>query len=368
MSGLIKGVGHAIKSVVKGVTHFVKKYWVAIAIAAAIVFTAGIASVGVGAWTSAMSAGASSGFGGFMGAVGSTFSAGAATLTGGMIGSTAGLSSLAAGGSAAAGAAGATAGVAGTAGTAGFATPLGVGGEAYTGVGAVGAAAPGLTAPYAAVTGAAGAGTGAATVANALPATQSASVVGGSSGIGSGTLAPVADVSTAGATTPIAGVSAAQTSGSGLLGTVLNSKAAGPLLYGGMQALQGAAQGQMMQQEMDATKPLGFFGVGVRGNAPNANISSVFGTNESLTGGSTSGSPFAPVNPQLQAINLQGQSAQPMQQISPYVADARANLPNGVQWMPNLPNANQGLMTMGWNVKTGQPIYAPVPNQPYPGA
>jgi hypothetical protein len=71
MSGEIKHVKHAVthpfesitnpKKFIKGefktAKHFVKKYWKAILIAAAIVFTAGIATVGIAGFSSAMAAG-----------------------------------------------------------------------------------------------------------------------------------------------------------------------------------------------------------------------------------------------------------------------------------------------------------------------
>ena len=98
MSILKKGLKYlnpikAFKSTVK----FVKKRWKLILIVALIVFTAGIATVGVAGFTGAMTA-AGGGFGGFMSAVGSTMYAGI-----GAIGATFGVGAGAQGTAAAAG-------------------------------------------------------------------------------------------------------------------------------------------------------------------------------------------------------------------------------------------------------------------------
>lgn len=82
MSKLIKKVFSVVKDSITKPLQFVKKHWKAIALVAAVVFTAGAASVVAagGTWGSAVSS---------LGAVGSTFSAGASALTGGMIGTSA---------------------------------------------------------------------------------------------------------------------------------------------------------------------------------------------------------------------------------------------------------------------------------------
>jgi len=67
----------AVKKLVKGAVKFVKKKWKAIAVAAAVVFTAGIASVGVSGFMTAASGG---GITGALSAVGSTMAAGASAI------------------------------------------------------------------------------------------------------------------------------------------------------------------------------------------------------------------------------------------------------------------------------------------------
>lgn len=374
MSGLVKGIGKAVKGIVKGVAHFVKKYWKVIVIAAAIVFTCGIATVGLAGFSSAMAA-AGGGFGGFMSAVGSTMVAGVASI-GGTIGIGQGVTAGTAGGAFAN--AGIMQGVAAgsglTLGTGAAAQGLGLAASTY---------APAATAANAGVAGAAGAaggattgsgggllsttsaytGPGAISADGSLGSTlggqmTAADVAGGAGGagaagaasVGTSQIAPVSDIAYSGS------APTAATQSPGLLGTILNSKAAGPLIYGGMQAIQGYAQGKAQQEYLDQNKPLGAWGVGIRGNAPDAQVNSIFGPSETLT--NPGASPFAPAP-------TNGQ--QPLQQISQYVPDARANLPNGVQWMPNLPNARQGLMALGWDVKTGKPIYANDPTQQYAG-
>lgn len=375
MSGVIKGIGHAIKKVVKGVAHFVKKYWKVIVIAAAIVFTCGIATVGLAGF-SAASAAAGGGFGGFMSAVGSTMVAGVASI-GGSIGIGSGVTASTAGGAFAAAPvmAGVSSGAGLTLGTGAAAQGLGLAASTY---------APAATAANAGVAGAAGAaggattgsgggllsttsaytGPGAISADGSLGSTlggqmTAADVAGGAGGagaagaasVGTSQIAPVSDIAYSGS------APTAATQSPGLLGTILNSKAAGPLIYGGMQAIQGYAQGKAMEDQYDQEKPLSYWGVGARGDANGGGaVNSIFGPSETLTG--PGASPFTPAP-------TSGQ--QPLQQISQYVPDARANLPNGVQWMPNLPNARQGLMALGWDVNTGKPIYANDPTLQYAG-
>lgn len=71
----------AIKKGVKKIGKFVKKHWKTIALVAAGVFTAGIATVGVAGFTGAMSA-AGGGLTGFLSATGSTLWAGATSIAG----------------------------------------------------------------------------------------------------------------------------------------------------------------------------------------------------------------------------------------------------------------------------------------------
>lgn len=368
MSGVVKGIGKAVKGIVKGVAHFVKKYWKVIVIAAAIVFTAGIATVGVAGFSSAMAA-AGGGFGGFMSAVGSTMVAGVASI-GGSLGIGQGVTASTAGGAFASAPvmAGVSSGAGLTLGTGAAAQGLGLASSTYAPAaaevsGAAGGAAGGAGS-FNALTGAGtytgpGAVSADTSLSGALGGQVTAADVAGGAGagaaggaVGSSAISQVPDIAYSGTQ-----IAPAATQSPGLLGTVLNSKAAGPLIYGGMQAIQGYAQGKAMQEQYDQEKPLSYWGVGARGDANGGGaVNSIFGPSESLT--APGGSPFAPAP-------TNGQ--QPLQQISQYVPDARANLPNGVQWMPNLPNARQGLMALGWDVKTGKPIYASDPTLQYAG-
>jgi hypothetical protein len=378
MSGVIKGIGKAVKKVVKGVGHFIKRYWKVIVIAAAIVFTAGIATVGVAGFSSAMAAGGG-GFAGFMSAAGSTMVAGVASI-GGTIGIGSGVTASTAGGAFAAAPvlAGVGEGAGLTLGTGAAAQGLGIAASTYAPaaaeVGGAAGGAAGGAGSFNALTGAGtytgpGAVSADTSLSGALGGQVTAADVAGGAGaaggaVGSSAISQVPDIAYSGTQ-----IAPAASQSPGLLGTVLNSKAAVPLIYSGMQAIQGYAQGKAQQDEIDRTKPMGFFGVGVRGNAPDANVNSIFGTNEELTGGvvNPAGGLTASNSDPFSSVNAQGQPTQPVQQISPYVPDARANLPNGTQWMPNLPNAQQGLMTIGWNPQTGQPIYANDPNAAYQG-
>lgn len=72
-----------IKKGLKKIWNFVKKYWKEIVIVAAVVFTAGIATVGVAGFSAAMTA-AGGGAGGFFSAVGSTMWAGVTATAGSM--------------------------------------------------------------------------------------------------------------------------------------------------------------------------------------------------------------------------------------------------------------------------------------------
>lgn len=115
-----------VKKAFKKIKNFVKKYWVYIAIAAAVVFTAGVATIGFSAFAGA------GGFSGFMGAVGSTMAAGGSALVG--------LVGIGSGATVGVGGAGIGSGVlAGT--KVGFGAAMGLGGGAGIGAGAAGAAA-----------------------------------------------------------------------------------------------------------------------------------------------------------------------------------------------------------------------------------
>jgi len=121
MSLIKKGI-KAVKKTIKSVTKFVKKHWKTIVVVAAVVFTAGVATLGAGAFMSQMAA--AQGFTGFMSTIGSTMYAGA----------TAALGSLGIGGGAA-GSAAAAANVTGY----GLGAGMGLGGG--YGLGAAGSAA-----------------------------------------------------------------------------------------------------------------------------------------------------------------------------------------------------------------------------------
>lgn len=119
-----------IKKGLKKIWNFVKKYWKEIVMVAAIVFTAGIATVGVAGFSAAMAAGGG-GVGGFFSAVGSTMWAGVTATAGSM-----GLGSGAAVGE---GTAFAAANIAGGASHVGLGAAMGAGGG--YGLGAAGKAA-----------------------------------------------------------------------------------------------------------------------------------------------------------------------------------------------------------------------------------
>lgn len=91
---LVKKIVKGVKKVAKGAFKLVKKYWKPILMAAAIVFTAGIATVGFAGFSTAMGAG---GVGGFFSAVGATMQAGVAAITG-TLGLSAGVTAETAGG------------------------------------------------------------------------------------------------------------------------------------------------------------------------------------------------------------------------------------------------------------------------------
>lgn len=400
MSGVIDHVKHVIRHPLEPITHpvkalkgewrtaknFTKNNWKKILIAAAIVFTAGIATVGVAGFA-ASSAAAGGGFAGFMSAAGSTFVAGA-----GAIGATVGIGSGASGAAAAGSAAGA-AGAAGAGGAAAATTGATVGAATgATAAGAAGAAGAGITTLAPVVTTAtvpalaapaltvgdaalaAGGGLMAANAVSGAPTAQSAGQPQKYNATGNSELpeiniqptqptvgAPTGQLSTSPLNMPTspmtANVTATPAPESGFfgglgdtMGNLMNSKAAGPLIYGGMQALRGAARGQAIQDQLDATKPLGYWGVGVRGNAEDANVSSPFGADDALNDAAGQG-----------AAGLNGL---PNGTARPRVFRAGANLPSGSRWMPQVPNGNNGLMALAWNINTGQPYNPNDPTDP----
>jgi hypothetical protein len=207
----------AVKKLAKGLGRFVKRYWKQILIAAAIVFTAGVATVGVAGFSSAAAA-AGGGVGGFLSAAGSTMVAGVASI-GGTLGIGSGVTAATAGG--------AFAGAPALAGlSAGAGLTLGTG-----------AAAQGLG--FAAKGGAAAAGT--------------AGKAGGIT-IGGGASAGIG----AGAGTGAAGAASAA-------GGWLSKPATGMLLQAGMGLIGNYMQARRDEELWEREKPKGFFGVGLNG-------------------------------------------------------------------------------------------------------
>lgn len=343
---VVKGIVNFTKKVEKAGHRFVKKYWKQILIAAAIVFTAGIATVGVAGFSSAMAAGGG-GFAGFMSAAGSTMVAGTAAI-GGSVGIGSGVTASTAGGAFAAAPvmSGVAAGSGLTLGTGAAAQGLGLAASTYAPAAtaaSAGATSIGTSGLTAGATGATSGGYGAGgylTAANPAPGLMgTAGSTGGATAAGAaGTAA------TTGITSNAASVATQEAAKKGVLSTVLNSRLSGPLLSAGVQGISGYMQGKQQQQMMEDTRPLSFWGAGARGQGGGA-VNSPFSSGDSLT-------------------HFDGQS-NGQQNIGAYVRDPRAGLPNGNQWMNNLPNGNQGLMALGWDVNTGQP-YDPNedPNNP----
>jgi hypothetical protein len=341
---VVKGIVNFTKKVEKAGHKFVKRYWKQILIAAAIVFTAGIATVGVAGFSSAMAAGGG-GFAGFMSAAGSTMVAGTAAI-GGSVGIGSGVTASTAGGAFAAAPvmSGVAAGSGLTLGTGAAAQGLGLAASTYApaataaSAGATSIGTSGLTA------GATGATSGGYGAGGYLTAANPAPGLMGTAGSAGGTTGAAGTAATTGITSNAASVATQEAAKKGVLSTVLNSRAAGPLLSAGVQGISGYMQGKQQQQMMEDTRPLSFWGAGARGQG-GGSVNSPFSNGESLT-------------------HFDGQP-NGQQTIGNYVRDPRANLPNGNQWMNNLPNGNQGLMALGWDVNTGQP-YDPNndPNNP----
>ena len=217
----------AVKKAVKKVGKFVKKNWKKIVIAAAIVFTAGIATVGVAGFSSAMTA-AGGGFGGFLSAAGSTMVAGVSAI-GGSLGIGQGANLAAFGGS-------------------GYAT-LGTGALAQS----IGFAAPGAsqTAGYLASAGK----TAAAAAGDAfMPAALGS---GGGGGAGAG-VTGAAKLGT-GVSNTANVVAPAASTGTGIMGA---GKWVGPLLQAGIQGVSSYMAAKQNEEE----KPKGYWGVGLGDN------------------------------------------------------------------------------------------------------
>ena len=217
----------AVKKLVKGAVKFVKKNWKAIAIAAAVVFTAGIASVGVAGFMTAASGG---GITGALSAVGSTMAAGASA-----IGASLGITT------AAAPAAGAAAGGSSLVG-AGLTVPSGL-------ASSLAAAAPAATGSLAAGAGVLAPAAGGLTLAGSGGALSAAAS-------GASAIAPTA----ARAIAPVARQTALQ--------SFMSSPLAGPVLMGGINMLT-AGGGQ------ESDRPIAVYGV----NADRGKPKKKFGQN-----------------------------------------------------------------------------------------
>lgn len=221
----------AIKKVVKKATRFVRRNWKSIAIAAAVVFTSGLATVGTAGFAAA---GGGSGFGATLGAIGKTMVAGVQAI-GGSLGIGQGASLGGFGGSGYA-----------TLGTGAAAQSLGLAGSnaAMTAgrVAQMGATAPGQ-AGYGVLMNsanpAAAATTGGAQIAGGM---------GGSLGVGVGS-----------------GAGGAATGGGGFF----SNPNSGMLLQAGMGLVNGYMQGRAQDEDWERTKPRGYWGVGLNGT-PNA--------------------------------------------------------------------------------------------------
>lgn len=228
MSKLVKG---AVKRAKKGL-RFVKRYWKQIVIAAAVVFTAGLATVGAAGF-SAAAASAGGGFAGFVSAAGSTMAAGVASI-GGTIGIGQGANLAAFGGSGYA-----------TLGTGAAAQGLGLAGSnAAMTAGRIASTAPSAAlggGPPAALAGAAG-----------TPVAQTAgqTVVGA----GASQAAQQGGAMVAGQAAPAQG---------GILSRAMQSPWTGTLIQAGQGLISGYMQRRQEEEEWDRVKPRGFWGVGL---------------------------------------------------------------------------------------------------------
>ncbi|NID14960.1 hypothetical protein [Luteibacter yeojuensis] len=346
----VKGVAKFVKKDFKRATNFVKKYWKQILIVAAIVFTAGIATVGIAGFSSAMAT-AGGGFAGFMSAAGSTMVAGAAAI-GGSVGIGSGVTASTAGGAFASAPvmAGVSSGAGLTLGTGAAAQSLGAAASTYAPAAASGGAAAGGAAGAAggsfnALTGAGtytGAGSTAANasyLANAGATGSLAGTTAGAAGTGGAIGAGTGTTAGAGLTTTTA--NAAQP---GLMSKVLNSKLAVPLISSGIQGVSSYMQSKQQQEladdQWDREKPMSYWGVGARGDD---------------NGGGAITSPFDA------GATLTGQPAAAPDQITGPVRGANNTNP-AAQLNANsfrtAPNGNRGLMAAGWDMDSGLPVDA----------
>lgn len=213
----------AVKKAVKKVGKWVKKNFKYIVIAAALVFTAGLATVGTAGFASA-SAAAGGGFAGALSAAGSTMVAGVASI-GGTLGIGQGANLAAFGGS-------------------GYAT-LGTG-----------AAAQGLG-----LAGAQGTMTAARTAQMAAAAPSAALGGGPPAALAGAGAAPSAAPSAMAGTSALSGAPAAAPAAGGFL----SKPATGMLLQAGMGLIGNYMQARQQEEEWDRIKPKGYFGVGLNG-------------------------------------------------------------------------------------------------------
>lgn len=240
MSGIAKGIKKAVKSIGK----FVKKYWKQIVIAAVIVFTAGIAAVGVAGFSTA-SAAAGGGFAGAMSAAGSTMVAGVSAI-GGTLGIGQGVTATTAGGAFATapaiqGALAASGGTMGaTLGTGAASQALGFAPNAARY--AAGAAAGGVGPNAALAGGAAGAAPNATSVAAGRTVFEAAKP---------GPTPPPTPPPNPGAFDRFASS---------------NTAAIGLMMAG--QGLSNAAQARMLEETLKAQEPNSLWGVQLKGKAP----------------------------------------------------------------------------------------------------
>jgi hypothetical protein len=211
----------AIKKGIKKAFKWVRKNWKYIVIAAAIVFTAGIATVGVAGFSSAAAA-AGGGVGGFLSAAGSTMVAGVASI-GGTLGIGQGANLAAFGGS-------------------GYAT-LGTGAAAQS-LGFAGA-------------------NGAMTAGKIAAGAPSAALGGGPSAALAGGAGTTANV--AGGVTSVAAPAAANAAGGTAASGFLANPNTGPLLQAGMGMLSSYNQARAEEEQWNRTKPRGYWGVGLNG-------------------------------------------------------------------------------------------------------
>ncbi len=241
MSFIKKGLGKIWK--------FVKKYWVQILMVAAIVFTAGIATIGIAGFQAAIAAN------GLMSAVGSTMWAGV-TATAGSMGIGAGASGSAAAAATAAGGVGTGAGLGAAMGAGGGFGLGAAGSNLAAATGAEAAAGMVGTAP---IVGSAGTGIGVGETATfAMPGVVEGGVAGAAE-LGVAEAAIVAGAEGAGAANIAADLGAVAAKEGGM--TLAKAQLWGSVLTVGGSAISGIAQGKALQDQLDAMKPKAAWGV-----------------------------------------------------------------------------------------------------------